>query len=83
MKYLVTFLAGLFVGGVAALLYAPTSGEELRTQLRTQAEAEVERVQAEGQRRLQEFSAKLDEVLAELRALVDRVGAETEEVTSE
>jgi gas vesicle protein len=34
MRVLFSFVAGMLVGVVGALLFAPTSGEELRTQLR-------------------------------------------------
>ena len=41
MKYLVSFLGGALVGAVIALLFAPSSGTELRAKLQTGAEAEV------------------------------------------
>lgn len=72
MKYILSFLGGVFVGAVAALLYAPTSGEELRAQLRDQAEAELDKVQTEFRRMQQEFSAKLDDTVAEIRAIMEQ-----------
>lgn len=75
MRYLLSFLSGVFVGAAMALLYAPTSGEELRGQIRTQAETEFEKAQAEWQRMQQQISVKLDETLAEVRELVEQVQA--------
>jgi gas vesicle protein len=75
MRYLLSFLSGVFVGAAVALLYAPKSGEELRGQIRTQAETELEKAQAEWQRMQQQISAKLDETLAEVRGLVEQIQA--------
>jgi len=41
MKYLLSFVCGAFVGAVVALLFAPSSGEELRTKLQAGAETEL------------------------------------------
>ncbi len=35
MKYVVTFFLGLFAGSLIALLLAPMTGEELRTNIKT------------------------------------------------
>jgi gas vesicle protein len=64
MKYLVTFVGGMFVGAILALLFAPSSGEELRVQLQTGAEAELKKAEAEWQKAktsLQERTAKPDQ----------------------
>jgi gas vesicle protein len=50
MKYLVTFVSGVFVGAIVALLVAPSSGEELRVQLHTGAETELKKAEAEWQK---------------------------------
>jgi gas vesicle protein len=75
MRYLLSFLSGVFVGAAVALLYAPKSGEELRGQIRTQAEIEFEKAQVEWQRMQQQMSAKLDETVAEVRELIEQVQA--------
>ncbi len=71
-----SFSAGLFVGAVFALLFAPSSGEELRAQLREQATAEYERAQAELHRTQQQIAAKLDETMTEVKALIEKAQAE-------
>ena len=50
MKYLVTLISGMFVGAIVALLFAPSSGEELRVQLQTGAETELKKAEAEWQK---------------------------------
>ena len=50
MKYLVTFVSGVFVGAIVALLFAPSSGEELRVQLQAGAETELKKAEAEWQK---------------------------------
>ena len=42
---LIGFLSGAVVGGIVALLYAPKSGKELRSDLRKRSEAIVEDVE--------------------------------------
>lgn len=72
MKYIVTFLSGALVGAITALLFAPSSGEELRTQLGERAEAELRRAEAEWRRGMTELNAKLEDVLQEVRTLVQQ-----------
>jgi gas vesicle protein len=69
MKYFVTFLSGAFVGAIVALLFAPSSGEELRTQIREGVEVELKRAEAEWKRAQAELNVRLDETLQELRTL--------------
>jgi gas vesicle protein len=73
------FFLGALIGGAAALLMAPQSGEETRTQiheksveLREKAEAtygdlikKVEESTQELRQKTEELSAKLDEVIAQ------------------
>ncbi len=68
MKRALSFIKGMFWGGLVgatvAMLFAPTSGEELQTQLRERAETIREEVtQAAAARR-----AELEQQLATLRA---------------
>jgi gas vesicle protein len=67
MKEIVFFLLGAAVGAVAALMFAPASGAELRAQIRTAAEEEAGRLQAEWQTGLQKTNEKLDKLQADLR----------------
>jgi gas vesicle protein len=78
MRYLLSFVAGVFVGGVVALLYAPASGEELRAQMRAHAEEQYTRAQAEYQKYHEQLGAKLDETMAEMRSLMEQAQAEEE-----
>ena len=78
MKYLLSFLSGVFVGAVVALFLAPTSGAELREQVRTGAEAEWNRAQLEWRRASTELNAKLDQTNQQLKQLVEQARKETE-----
>jgi gas vesicle protein len=40
----------MFVGAILALLFAPSSGEELRVQIQTGAETELKKAEAEWQK---------------------------------
>ena len=44
MKYAMSFLIGAAVGAAVALLFAPSSGEELRMNIKTQADTQVARL---------------------------------------
>ena len=58
---IVSFLAGAFVGSVVALLYAPKSGEELRTQIRTEADATVKRASVEWNKAVQDIQHQIED----------------------
>ncbi len=58
---ILSFLAGAFVGSVVALLYAPKSGEELRTQIRAEADATVKRASAEWNKAVQDIQHQIEE----------------------
>lgn len=58
---IVSFLAGAFVGSVVALLYAPKSGEELRTQIRAEADATAKRASAEWNKAMQDIQHQIEE----------------------
>lgn len=67
MKGFMSFVSGLIlgtmVGATVAILLAPTSGEELRSQM----QARAERIQSEVQQAAAERRAELERQLAELR----------------
>jgi len=72
MKYAISFLLGAVVGAVVALLYAPSSGQELRTNIKTQADAQIARVQEEVQKSMQEMQARMDKMSSDLKAMASQ-----------
>ncbi len=80
MKYLVSFLAGAVIGAAVALLFAPSSGMELRNKLQTEAETELKKAEAEWQKAMTELHEKFDQTSQELKTFVEQSragGAET------
>ena len=87
------FFIGALVGGAAALLLAPQSGEETRTQirektieLRERAEAtygealeKLESTAEEIRKRTVEISAKVDEAIAQGKEELARIGKRGQE----
>jgi gas vesicle protein len=72
MKYAITFVLGALLGAVTALLYAPSSGQELRTNIKTQADAQVARMQEEFQKGMQEMQARMDKMSSDLKAMASQ-----------
>lgn len=72
MKYVVSFVSGVFVGAAFALLFAPASGEELRAQIREGAEVELRKAETEWKKAVAELSAKVDETRQEVSSLVEQ-----------
>jgi len=76
MKYALSFVLGtLFgaaVGSIVALLFAPSSGEELRTNIKTQADTQYARLQDEYQKGLQQVQSRLDQGSSDLQAVSSR-----------
>jgi gas vesicle protein len=75
MKQLFSFLAGVIVGGVAALLLAPMSGEDLRRQIQEEANAELKKFDAEWHKVMQQVNQTVEDTQAELRAYIERAQA--------
>jgi gas vesicle protein len=69
MKYVLTLLLGAVIGAVTALLLAPSSGEELRTSIKTQADTQYAKLQEEWQRGTQEMQTRIDKLSSDLQAL--------------
>jgi len=63
-RFLEGFVLGGMVGVVVALLFAPSSGEELRNQMQNEAE----RIRSEVSQAAQERRAELEQQLAAMRA---------------
>ena len=72
MKYGLSFLLGAVVGAAVALLFAPSSGEELRANIKTQADTQYARLQDDYQKGLQEIHARLDKMSSDLQAMSSR-----------
>lgn len=66
LKVLISFFVGTAVGAAAALLLAPSSGEDLRQHLYDVAEADRERMRAEYQKGMQELQSRLDQISTEV-----------------
>jgi gas vesicle protein len=68
---IVSFLAGAVVGAVVALVLAPTSGEELRTEIRLRAETQwndLNRTIHE----MRQATTALEETNAEMASMMDK-----------
>lgn len=50
IRFIIGVLLGLVLGGIGGLLLAPASGQELRNQIRSKAEATKRRAEAEWQK---------------------------------
>ena len=72
MKFFLGFLGGIMVGAVAGLLFAPSSGEELRGQIRTEADAARKKAEAEWQKQHEALNLTVDEMRTEMNAFIDQ-----------
>ena len=72
MKYALSFLLGAVMGAAVALLFAPSSGEELRTNIKTQADTQYAQLQDEYQKGMQEMHTKMDKMSSELQSMSSR-----------
>ena len=70
---ILSFLAGAFVGSVVALLYAPKSGEELRTQIRAEADATAKRASAEWNRAMQDIQHQIEESQTQVKGYMSQL----------
>jgi gas vesicle protein len=94
---LAAFLAGLIVGGVVALLFAPASGEEVRRRIREEAEEKVGKVKEEVgvikekvesikgpvEEKIGEISSKAKEILTEKRSQLSETLEKAKETIKE
>lgn len=71
MKYLIGFLAGTAFGAAIALLYAPMSGDELRGEIRREADARYHQMQTQVQKGLTEMNTRLDKMNAEVKSMIE------------
>lgn len=62
------------VGGAAvALLYAPSSGKELRANIKTQADTQYAKLQEEWQKGMQEMHDRMDKISGDMPAITIKV----------
>lgn len=73
MKYVMSFLIGAVLGAAVALLYAPSTGEELRANIKTQADTQYARLQDEYQKGMQEMHNRVDKLSSELQDMSSKV----------
>lgn len=76
MKYISGFFVGMLVGVAVGFLFAPTSGEELRAQIQQEAEKEMQKVEAEWRKRLQQIQTSIDETRSEMKEMISKSGSE-------
>ena len=73
------FLAGMIVGAIGgalvALLYAPMAGQEMRTQIRTKAQAEYDRAALEYHKQMERLNQELASVRAQLSKQDEQIEA--------
>jgi gas vesicle protein len=74
---IVSFLGGAFVGAVVALLYAPKSGEELRTQIREEADATVKRATEEWNKAMQDVQQQIEESQAQVKGYMAQLQSQS------
>lgn len=70
MKYMIGFLAGTVFGAAIALLYAPMAGEDLRSEIRQEADARYHQVQSQVQRGLTELNTRLDKLNTDISGMI-------------
>lgn len=75
---LLSFLAGAAVGAVVALLYAPASGQELRAQIREEADVRWKMATDEFDKAVNSMQQALDESRKEMLAYIETVIANEE-----
>ena len=73
------FVTGMVIGAVGgaliALLYAPMSGQEMRTEVRTRAQAEYDRAVTEYHKQLERLNQELDTIRAQLSQQDEQIEA--------
>jgi gas vesicle protein len=76
MKYVLSFVLGTIFGALAgaviALLFAPSSGEELRGNIKAGADANYAKLQDQWQKGMQGMQAQMDKMSSDLQAMTSR-----------
>jgi len=79
MSNFISFIFGAVIGAAVALLYAPQSGEELRANIREEAQVERQRLQAQYEKSMQDLRERIELVQADVQAMLEKQGEEGEE----
>ncbi len=74
MKNLFTFLAGILIGAVVALLLAPERGEDLRMQLHERAGQDMQRLQTAYQNDMEQMSDQMGKMQGQFQDMQKQVG---------
>jgi gas vesicle protein len=73
MKYILSFILGTTFGAlggaIVALLFAPSSGEDLRSNIKTRADSEYASLQDQWQRGIQDLQTRMDKMSSDLQKL--------------
>ena len=67
---IISFASGIIVGAILALVFAPTSGEELRSEIRLRAESQWNELN-KTIHEMRQATTALEETNAEMEALVE------------
>ncbi|MGE5376143.1 MAG: YtxH domain-containing protein [Bacteroidota bacterium] len=65
MKYAVSLLLGAILGALIALLFAPSSGEELRSNIKTQTDIQAARAREEWEKGKQGLQERINKLTTE------------------
>ncbi|NKQ36215.1 MAG: hypothetical protein HF973_11445 [Chloroflexi bacterium] len=66
MKMILSFFTGAVVGAAAALMFAPSSGEKLRGQIRAEADARSQKFHADWQKGMDEMRTRMDKMQSDI-----------------
>jgi len=81
-----SFLSGAVFGAIIALLYAPTSGEELRGNIREEVDIRLQQASEEWDKAIESLQTSIDEMSVDLKAYIDQLskkGPKTVELANE
>ena len=76
MKDVFYLLLGAAIGAIIALLFAPESGQELRADIRSTANKDLQKLQAEWQTAMAKTHERLDQIQADLNTALHRTQSE-------
>jgi len=77
--FILGVVVGTIIGGLVTLLFAPQSGEELRTRLQQEALAERQRMQSRYDHRKNDLKDRVDLAYSDLRSPQEQSGTTGEQ----